>query len=494
MPCCLTSGACEDHRVVGGDLAWVVSAGGLELDEGSEVAVLEDGTVLVAGRFSCDAVFGEGGASEATLSAPCPEDPHHRRDTDLFLARYDEAGDLIWARTASGPLYESVRGLAGLPGGASLLAGNFDTSLTLGDREPGEVTLASVGTKQAFVARYEEQGGLDWAFAVDGSGSTSMHALSAFHDGAFVLAGVFQNSAIFGEGQPGQTALDAGESTSFFLARYDSEGMLSWATRIATGDFDNRPTDVHALADGTTLLAGMISGEAIFDPGGPGETILAPGSRNYALARYGADGGLMWARLVGGSQAHMNTMKVTGLADGSVAVVGDFTGEVIFGAGEPNETRLATVMVSDTDDDHDIFVARYSADGRFKWVRQGKGPAPDDPGAIAPRADGSMVISGTFHEHVTFGGGGAGGQRLDVIEDEDYTSNSYVAVYTRAGRLSWARHVAQACAGGLAALETGPLYLIGSFSETMIFGPGQLCETRLTASGGLDVFLMRLEP
>ena len=72
-----------------GTLAWAVRAGGTGSDIGESVAVLDDGSAFVTGKYTGTATFGV-----ATILNSVGTD-------DVFLARYNPAGTLAWA---SGPI------------------------------------------------------------------------------------------------------------------------------------------------------------------------------------------------------------------------------------------------------------------------------------------------------------------------------------------------------------------------------------------------------
>ncbi|MCX6647216.1 MAG: hypothetical protein NTY09_12790, partial [bacterium] len=75
-------------------------------------------------------------------------------------------------------------------------------------------------------------------------------------------------------------------------------------------------------------------------------------SQDIFIARYNPDGTLAWAKHVGGSGFEAGS-GVTALSDNSIVVSGPFTGTVIFGRGETNETQLVSTSMQN------IFIARF---------------------------------------------------------------------------------------------------------------------------------------
>jgi hypothetical protein len=65
-------------------------------------------------------------------------------EEDLFVARYDPQGALLWATAAGGPTYDAVRGLAVTAGGDIVVTGGYGASAVFGAGEPTETRVESI--------------------------------------------------------------------------------------------------------------------------------------------------------------------------------------------------------------------------------------------------------------------------------------------------------------------------------------------------------------
>ena len=79
--------------------------------------------------------------------------------TNVFVAKYDGSGGLLWVRAATGPFAAVGRAVAADAGGNSYVTGDFTdsagaTSLTFGRGEPNETTLTTESAGEIFVAKY----------------------------------------------------------------------------------------------------------------------------------------------------------------------------------------------------------------------------------------------------------------------------------------------------------------------------------------------------
>ena len=145
----------------GGAQQWVSHAPGLGFGGGAAIAVDAGGGIHVAGGFVASVTFGPGEANETVLSV----DPGG--STNVFVAKYDDGGDLLWARAATGTFAAVARGVAADAAGNSYVTGDFAflapigglSSLTFGHGEANETTLTTEGAGELFVARYTNDNG-----------------------------------------------------------------------------------------------------------------------------------------------------------------------------------------------------------------------------------------------------------------------------------------------------------------------------------------------
>lgn len=138
-----------------GALDWARRAGGKGADEGlgiaavgrnSGVAEAAGSPAIITGRFSGCADFGLGepGAAELVSAG----------GSDVFIARYDAAGGLEWARRAGGNGADEGLGIAAVEGVGALVTGRFAGLSVFGPGEGKETSLRSAGADDIFVARY----------------------------------------------------------------------------------------------------------------------------------------------------------------------------------------------------------------------------------------------------------------------------------------------------------------------------------------------------
>ena len=118
------------------DLVWAKRAGGTGSAFGFGIAVDTAGNSYVTGGFEGTATFGPGETNETTLTSAAG-------DRDIFVAKYDASGDLLWAKRAGGEGFDRSFGIAVDAAGNSYVTGGFEGTATFGPGETDETTLTS---------------------------------------------------------------------------------------------------------------------------------------------------------------------------------------------------------------------------------------------------------------------------------------------------------------------------------------------------------------
>jgi hypothetical protein len=159
-----------------GNVQWAKSAVGAYEDIASSVAVNASGNIYLAGWFDSPTLsFGY-----ITLTN------HNSKDTaDIFLAKYDTGGNVLWAKSAGGKKGDGASSVAADVSGNAYIAGTFSSPAI----NFGSTTLTNTGL---FLAKYDANGNALWAkSAVGGDVATSV-AVDA--TGESYITGYFTSS------------------------------------------------------------------------------------------------------------------------------------------------------------------------------------------------------------------------------------------------------------------------------------------------------------
>ena len=456
--------------------------GGSGGDHAQAVATFADGSYVVTGYVSKDAVFGRGEPGETTLPADS--------QGDMFLARYQADGSLAWVKGAFGDGLQRGKDVATFPDGSCVVIGGFVNTTTFGRGETGEVQLMASGGTHIFIARYAPDGLLLWVRQVHGTGGTNDgQGVAAMADGSIRITGSFTRQVVFRFGV-GRThvSLRASGSDDIFVARYEGDGSLAWARGAGSTERDSGKS-VAPQSDGSCVVTGYFSGAAVFLSGSPSIPpidLTSLGGRDVFVARYGPDGALEWARQAGGPAPFDVAFDVATHEGDAFVITGSFGMDAVFGKGESTETMLSAHGFSD------MFVARYEADGRLAWVRKAGGPEQDTGKGIVALADGACLVTGHYETMAAFGGDETTAPTEALLSRDG--PDVFLARYDTTGTLSWVRSDGGASddsASGVAAFADGSMVVVGLFGQDITFGADGPNEVSLESLGPYDAFVAR---
>jgi len=331
-----------------GTLEWAKRAGGLLKEVGQTITTLSDNSIVVSGWFEGTCTFGIGEINQTILTSS--------GGMDIFIARYNPDGTLVWAKRAGGSNDENGHKIIILSDNSTVITGYFYSSATFGPSETNQTVLTSAGGMDIFVARYNPDGTLAWVKRAGGIIDDWGVGVTTLSDDSTIVTGVFSDSATFGQDEPNQTNLTSSGYGDIFIANYNPDGTLAWAKRVG-GSGDDEGLRVTKFSDNSTVVLGVFSGSVTFGLGEINQTILtSAGAIDIFIARYNPDGTLTWAKRAGGTSGDIG-WEITMLTDDSTVVSGCFGyqsgGSAIFGSSEPNETALTSAGLSD------IFIARF---------------------------------------------------------------------------------------------------------------------------------------
>ena len=276
---------------------WAHTIGGASIDFGSGIAVDNSGNLYITGEFQGTANFDPSGSGTAkTLTAP-------GSNGDIFIAKYNPDGELIWAHNIGGNFADAGYALEIDQSNNIYVTGTFNGSVDF-DPGPGTTTIQSNPTvKSVFIAKYTSAGNLVWAKSIIGAETAS--DLSINSSGDIAITGYFQvNNSDFDPG-PGEALLPYTDNLpDGYVAVYDNSGNYKWAKSIGGPNSSLEiPERVAFAADGSVLVSGGGGGDIDFNQQGSTPYILTSVSSDAFIARYLADGTLDYAYLFGGTGA-----------------------------------------------------------------------------------------------------------------------------------------------------------------------------------------------
>jgi hypothetical protein len=110
-----------------------------------------------------------------------------------FVAKYDTSGTVQWARSIGGRSPTSEMVSRRIVDGNVYVTGGYSGTVTI-----GSTTLTSVGSYDAFVAKYDTSGTVQWARTISGTSSRSGNGIATDSGGNVYVTGYYSGTVTIG--------------------------------------------------------------------------------------------------------------------------------------------------------------------------------------------------------------------------------------------------------------------------------------------------------
>lgn len=357
------------------------------------VAIDEVGNQYVGGRFSgtVDLDPGPGTSLLSDMSF----------SGNAFVAKYDGSGGLVWARGMGGPGLDQVYDIAVDGQGHVSVAGVFADSFDFAGS-----AVASVGSQDAFIARFDASGTLAWVRTVGGIGWDSAEAVAVARDGAIIVGGDFQQTVDFDPGMLNATRTATATGGAGYVLKLNPNGEYVWSA-VLDGTSAAAIAGLNDLvvdSRGAVTAVGTFLGTIDVDPAAGSSTMssAAGDDRNGFMVQLDAEGQFVWARHFAGTSVIPTSLAVDG--GDNLFPAGYFISTLNLTPGNPS----ATLQSGLSGTRYSATVSKWDPRGEFAWARRLGETADANSGMyndsvdVAVSPEGRVVVAGTFQGSIDF--------------------------------------------------------------------------------------------
>ncbi len=276
----LTSTGSSDFFVAkittNGNWVWSSRAGGTAYDLANALALDAQGNIYVTGYFQGTCLFP--GLSSVVSSG----------SSDFYLAKMNNTGNWVWARSAGGNNSDSGKAVQTDQDGNVIVAGQFR-----GDFSFGPLTFQPDSNYTVFLAKADPEGNWIWANTHGGAGSAYLGDFCVGPLGDIYLTGYFNATLSFAS----HTVSNVG-GNDIFIAKASSTGAWQWALRCGGNDNDTVGS-IEVDSEGNLWIAGTFEFPILF-----GDLSLSSlGVYDIYIAKLNPSGSFTWAVRTGGTNS-----------------------------------------------------------------------------------------------------------------------------------------------------------------------------------------------
>jgi hypothetical protein len=407
----------------------------------------QNGNTYVAGGFTGTLTFS---------TAPSPTILTSAGEADIFIAKYDPSGNVLWAKRA-GSTHSDVANAIKYDGFGNLyIAGSFTESTNF---EGTIITNPVSNSANVFLAKYNATtGNFLWVRHGAGSDGNTKQAFDIAVDNAgdAYITGEFAGPITFTPLSP----LTGIGWWDIFVVKYNSAGVAQWQTKAGSIEAGYNGEGANGIAvdqSGNVFVTGYFNGSATYPTQFGNINLVSNGGGgfyeyDYFLAKYNpSTSSWEWA-VDGGGAGNDNSKSVSLDSYGNPYVSGVFTGTATFGT-----TTLTSIG------GNDYFVAKYSANGSLSWIHPTGGLGYFGRNRSKVDANGNFYFAGTFDGTVTVG---------DATITSNGFDNCYIAYWDNNGIFQWVKHIPGSYYSQVSAIDVesnGTIDFAEVFAQTETF-------------------------
>lgn len=342
-----------------GSLRWQKKLGGVGYEQATDI-VATDNAIYICGSYTDTLTIDNTSIFTA--------DTTNIYDTDIFIAKLDLNGNLVWISTAGSPK-DDIATAIDIDGNNLYIVGSFKDTLNMQNN-----TLVSAGGKDALLINLNTDGSLKWLKGFGSSGTEQFNDVSIVPSSNEIYVGGYFNTTITMD----NTTLTSNGDYDALLANITSNGTVNFAKNYGAtnAEFISSLSYVY----GNIALAGSFQTQTTLN----NTTFNSNGGYDIFVLRTDLVGNIIWAKHAGGSKTDI--VNQVNNKTGNVYICGNFAETCFF----DTLTLLGNSLESNA------YIAKYNFDGTLLWSKTINSTEYSEANAIWIDNDDNQFIAGAF--------------------------------------------------------------------------------------------------
>lgn len=259
-----------------GNLQWARTDGYLYNEKALGIACDNSGNVVICGYFKDTTMFN--GQLIPSLG-----------QEDMFVAKYDASGNLLWMRHAGGPGEDEGKALVCDASGNIYVCGMYSNGAVFGTTTYTTPNTPYGNFFDGYIAKYDPNGTLLWVKSIGGEYTDVAWSITKDNAGKIYVAGEFSGAKF-----DGITDEWPNGKEDVFVACYDQNGNYQWVNH-GGGPIADRARGI--ATDGTTIF---ITGQFGLNSTFGSASVTAADSSDIFISALDNVGNFLWTKTVGG--------------------------------------------------------------------------------------------------------------------------------------------------------------------------------------------------
>lgn len=388
----------------------------------------------------------------------------------------------LWAKSLCGTGSHGIYSTVLDESGNLYTAGYFSETLDF-NPDAGTFNLTSEQlTIDIFISKYDTDGNFIWAKSFGGAGNDGANNLQIDSQGNLYLIGHFDDLADLNPDKLKSLNLKSKGEYDVFVMKLNNLGNLIWVKTFGGLGYDNG-NSLTLDNYGNLYVTGTFYETVDFDPDTlKTSNLTSNGKSDIFISKFDDMGNFIWVKSIGGKGQDQGSLRFG--PSGSIYVYGGFEDSIDFDP-DVSKTYLLTSAGK-----NDMFISKLDRNGNFLWAKS-IGGSEFDVGGISIDFLGNIYVSGQFGGTVDF--------NMDIGTKNNLTAiggqEAFIAKFDSLANFIWIRQIGGKGyeASGVIVKPNGNIYVVGWFSENVIFNYGLPRNIEFNSSGGIDIFISKYD-
>ena len=316
-----------------------------------------------------------------------------------------------------------------------------------------------------FISKIDTGGNFQWVKCISGTNYTNISSVATDMQGNIFITGDFKETSYIDS-----VSIISYDHSDGFIGKFNPHGELLW---IKTFGFKDMDGGIDLISNDTMVFLCGVFKDSIYLYT---TLLISNGNTDIFIASLDSYGNYQWIEQIGGTWWDVpRSISIDNNND--IILSGILSETVSFG-------NTDTSAISNGSSD--AFIAKYSTNGDFYWVKSFGGI--EDDGNIAASSDfeNNIFLSGFFKGNVYFDG-----IPLTSYNEYDY----FICKLSTNGSVIWAKKIETTFYPiedfwnkSLICDESGNLYITGWYRDSLVYD-----SLTVQSNGSYDIFVMKID-
>jgi hypothetical protein len=442
------------------------TVGGLGNETGDAVAVDPYGNFYIAGTYNNTVDFDPTSAI-SNLSS-------FSGNKDIYLAKYNASGTLLWASRMGGNSNCAVFSLVA-DSNYVLLGGSFSGTCDF-DPSTNTANKTSLGGMDGFIAKYTSMGAYTYAHAFASNQTDEVKSIAIDTADNIYFTGIVGATADMNPGAAVNSITNTSGYWNAYFAKLDANGNYIFAKHI---NGKSNAYDIALDKHDRIYIVGEFTQTVDFNPSASTNNLSASGGASGGsgfVARYDNNGNYNWAYRNGGTTTLASFQSIDVDAACNIYIAGFFNNTI--------DLDFSMATSNFTSSFGGGFLLKCDSNTTYEWANLIAGNVQFNPAFEVKAAGSKVYMTGHFNGTNVDFDGTSNTQYLSSINRA-----AYIAAYNLDGTYAFAQKINDVTSIGSGLdYKNGIIYWIGNFIDSAAIGLN-IGNTSALSKGSNDVFV-----